>query len=348
MKVFSSFDVYYMVRELQSILDSKVDKVYQDGNVLLISLFKSDKFLLKVSPSSFYLTSYKFESEKLPQFAVVLRKYISQARLRNIRQHDFERIVEFEFDKGEKYILIAEFFSSGNIILCDKDYRIINCLHNQVWRHRVIKPNEKYSYPPSNQANPFNMKSSDLKNLKKESVVKSLAIDFNMGGLFAEEVCARADVDKNKKQLTDSEIDKIISVVDYLKITRLKPNISGDNVLPFEFTGKSPLQFFDNFSAAVDFFDSNIKVVDGAFVKKLEKLNKIIEKQKDQGEVLRQESLLNKEIGDKIYSNYAYIKEIFDAIKMARDKKLPWDEIAKRLKTKGIELKQGKITLELE
>ena len=347
MKIFSSFDVHFMVREMQSLINSKLDKVYQDANILLLSLFKADKFLLKITPSSFYLTSYKFESEKLLQFAVVLRKCLSQSRLRSVRQHDFERIVELEFEKNEKYILIVELFSSGNVILCDKDYKIINCLHNQVWRHRVIRPNEKYSYPPSNNINPLNIGHNDLKSLSKDSIVKSLAIDFNMGGLFAEEICLRADVDKNKKQLTESEIGKIISVIDCLKTTSLRPNISSDNVLPFEFLSSKPTQYFDNFSAAVDFFDSNIRVVDGAFVKRLEKVNKIIEKQKEQIDVLKQESLVNKEIGDKIYSNYAYVKEVFDAIKLARDKKIPWGEISKRLKTRGIELNQGKVALEL-
>jgi predicted ribosome quality control (RQC) complex YloA/Tae2 family protein len=348
MKVFSSFDLYYMTKELQSLLDSKLDKVYQENNVLLISLFKVDKFLLKITPSSVYFTNYKFESEKLPQFAVVLRKYLSQARLRSIKQHSFERIVEFEFDKKERFILIAELFSSGNVILCDKDYNIINCLHNQAWRHRMIRPGEKYSYPPSNNANPFTLKPEDFKSLSKDSIVKSLAIDFNIGGLFAEEICFKAGVDKNKKQLTDVEIKKIISVIADLHNIELKPNITADNVLPFEFLNAKPNQYFDNFSAAVDFFDANIKVVDGAFVKKVGKLNTIIEKQKQQVDFLKQDSLINKEIADAIYKNYAYVKEVFDAIKLARDKKIPWEEISKRLKTKGIELKQGKVMLELE
>lgn len=348
MKVFSSFDLYYMVGELQFLLDSKLDKVYQEGDVLLFSLFKGDKHLLKITPSSVYLTGYKLENEKLPQFAIVLRKYLSQARLRSVKQHGFERIVEFEFDKKEKYILIAELFSTGNVILCDKDHVIINCLHNQVWRHRVIKPKEKYSYPPSSSINPFSLKPDDFKNLSKDSVVKSLAIDLNMGGLFAEEICARANVDKNKKQLTDAEIKNLISTIKELEKIGLKPNIASDNVFPFVFSSAKPQQFFDNFSAAADFFDSNVKVVDSSYAKRMAKLNTIVEKQKGQIDFLRQESLTNKEVGDKIYNNYSYVKEVFDAIKLARDKKIPWDEIAKRLKTHGIEVKQGKVVLELQ
>jgi len=348
MKTFSSFDLHYMVKELHILLDSKLDKVYQENDVLLISLYKTDKFLLKITPSSVYLTNYKFESEKLPQFSVVLRKYLSQARIRNIKQHNFERILEIEFEKKEKYILIAELFSSGNVILCDKDYNIINCLHNQVWRHRVVKPKEKYSYPPSSSINPLDLKADDFKSLSRDSIVKSLAVDFNMGGLFAEEICARASIDKNKKQPSDSEINKIISAINELRKVELKPNITSENVFPFEFSDKEPSQYFDTFSSAVDFFDSNIKVVDGAYAKRMVKLNTIVEKQKEQLDFLKQDSLLNKEKADLVYKNYAYVKEVFDAIKLARDKKIGWDEIAKRLKTKGIEVKQGKVMLELE
>lgn len=348
MKSFSSFDLYYMVKELQVLIDTKLDKAYQDNDILILSLFKGDKFLLKITPSSVYLTNYKLESEKLPQFAVVLRKYLSQARLRSIKQHGFERIIEFGFEKKEKYILIAELFSTGNIILCDENYNIINCLHNQAWRHRIIRPKEKYSYPPSSSINSLNLKADDFKSLSRDSIVKSLAVDFNLGGLFAEEICARANIDKNKKQPSDSEINKIISAVNELRKVELKPNISSDNVFPFEFSDKKPTQYFDSFSAAVDFFDSNIKVVDGIHAKKLVKLNTIVEKQKEQVEFLKQDSLMNKEAADLVYKNYAYVKEVFDAIKLARDKKISWDEIAKRLKTRGIEVKQGKVMLELE
>ncbi len=348
MKIFSSFDLHYMVKELQSLLDTKLDKIYQDKDMLVLSLFKSDKFLLKITPSSVYLSSYKFETEKLPQFAVVLRKYLSQARLRSIKQHGFERIIEFEFEKQDKYLLIAELFSSGNIILCDKDYKIINCLHNQVWRHRTIKPKENYSYPPSNNPNLFDLTPDNLKSLSKENIVKSLAIDFNMGGSYAEELCSRAGVNKNKKQLDEPEIKKLISSLKHFEKIELKPNVTSDNVFPFEFANTKPLQYFNTFSEAVDFFDSNIKVVDAAYAKKVGKLNKIVEKQKEQIDFLNQEALINREIGDVIYKNYAYVKEVFDAVKLARDKRISWEEIAKKLKTKGIELKQGKVSLELE
>lgn len=348
MKSLSSFELYYIVNELKPLVDSKVDKIYQENDTLILSLYKSDKFLLKITSSAVYLTNSRLDVEKPQRFALLLRKYLSQARLRDIAQHGFERILEFHFEKKEKYVLIVELFGSGNVVLCDSNNKIIDCLHKQVWRHRTVKPSEIYSYPPSNNLNPFNLKPDDLKVLPKDTLVKSLALDFNLGGLFAEEICFRAGIDKTKKQLDNSEIAKLLSVLKDLKDASLNPNLVSANVLPFEFLTSKPIRYFDNFSSAIDFFDSNVEVVDSAYAKKLAKINTIIEKQKVQIEILKEESSECKLAADLIYNNYAYVKEVFDAVKLAREKKVSWEEIAKKLKTKGIEVKMGKVTLELE
>nr|MCU0405335.1 NFACT family protein [Chitinophagaceae bacterium] len=60
--------------------------------------------------------------EKPPMFCMLLRKYLSQARLKKIQQIKSERIVELRFETiDEEYSLVIELFANGNIILV-KDF----------------------------------------------------------------------------------------------------------------------------------------------------------------------------------------------------------------------------------
>ena len=81
----------------------------------------------------------------------------------------------------------------------------------------------------------------------------------------------------------------------------------------------------------------------------MKKAKQLIEKQKRHVEELKKSADQDKEKGDLIYNNYPYIQEVIDTIKNARNKKIGWDEIAKKLKTKDIEVKKGgKIILNLK
>jgi len=75
-------------------------------------------------------------------------------------------------------------------------------------------------------------------------VVRTLATRFNMGGLYAEEVCLRAHVAKDKTSVTSDEVhtlyEALRAVFDPLRSSKLKPHIVCEHgsvpidVLPFE------------------------------------------------------------------------------------------------------------------
>lgn len=69
----------------------------------------------------------KIEKNKVPSgFTMKFRKYLRSRRLEQIEQIGVERVVVFTFGREEHaYHLILELYSQGNIILTDKDYRII-------------------------------------------------------------------------------------------------------------------------------------------------------------------------------------------------------------------------------
>lgn len=327
-----ALEILHLVKELQNLLGAKVDKIYQKGNDLILSLHKKGKILLKITPKAMFVTKYKFEQEKPPNFCMYLRKHLDQARITEIIQRNFERIIEIRFKKKEEHIFIIELFSKGNVILCQNNYTIMMPLHEQEWKDRLIKPKVVYKYPPSLMVNPLEAKEKDLEKLRKENLVKSLAIDFGLGGEYAEDVCSKAGVDKNKKTLTKEEIKQLLTVLKSLP--KIKPLI---------------MEGYSTISEALDETYKKECVTDTDYERRLKKVKSLLEKQKQHLEELKKDAEENKIKGDLIYKNYSYIEEMINTIKQARDKKFSWEEITKRLKTKGIELKPGgKIITELK
>ena len=76
-----------------------------------------------------------------PQFAMLLRKYISGGKVLAIRQHGLERILIFDIGKGLlTYRLIIELFDEGNVILTDENYLIVKPLRHHRFRDREVVP----------------------------------------------------------------------------------------------------------------------------------------------------------------------------------------------------------------
>jgi len=345
-----ALDIYFIVKDLQGLLGAKLDKVYQQEEDFVMSFHKKEKILLKINPEACFLTQYKFEQEKPPSFCMLLRKHLNQTRVNQIVQRGFERIIEIRLKKEEEYVLIIEIFSKGNIILCKPNMEIIMPLHMQEWKDRTIKPRVTYVYPPRMKFNPLEMKEEDLQTLSKESIVKALAIDFGLGGDYAEEACLRAGINKDKPSVTPDEAKKIVSSVKSLFEEQPSPNRSGLEVYSFKLKTKpEEKKPYATLSEAWDDYYKEGVSEDKSFEKKKKKIEELILKQKQHLEELRKSSEQDKLKGDLIYNNYPYVKEVLDTIKEARAKKISWEEITQKLKTRGIEVKQGgKVVLDLK
>lgn len=99
-------------------------------------------FLLIESGIRIHSTEYTREKSNTPSgFAMKLRKHLRTRRLTSARQLGVDRVVDLEFGGGSEYAfhLICEFYASGNIILTDKDYKILSLL-------RVVQPEESVRF----------------------------------------------------------------------------------------------------------------------------------------------------------------------------------------------------------
>jgi predicted ribosome quality control (RQC) complex YloA/Tae2 family protein len=336
----SSFDIYVIVSELQELKGSYIDKIYQlTRNELLIRVkninTKQKENIFIRNGELICTTEKQFETPIKPStFAMTLRKYLLNGRVTEVTQHEFDRIIKFKISRKEgDYILIIEFFSDGNIILVNPEGKIILPLIKQQWAHRSIKGNVPYMPPPS-QTNPFNLTKEKFKDLIKESkadLVRTLAVNVNLSGIIAEEICKRAKVDKTIEieEIDDEIIDKVFTslsvFLDLFKnkkfeIVFVKKNSKVIDALPFEFESYDNIDYekTEKFARGLEIFidiKKPEKKKTDEFEKKIGKLNRQLQQQ------LKTIAELNKKIeqkkleGDLIYLNYQPLEELLTEIK---------------------------------
>ena len=280
----SSVDIAAIVTELQELVGARLVKAYQQGrDEIRLKLHQKDKGSLDLiieAGRRIHLTRYKRPSPRMPSnFAMYIRKHLGGGRIAQIRQLEFDRIVELTVERWDKKIrLIAELLPRGNLVLIDENGDIMLPLRRKSFSTREIKVRTKYERPPSRE-NPLIMSELELTltNLCKSAaqdkdVVRLLASSLSLGGLYAEEVCEKAGVDKNKKanELSETETKSIHGAIR----TLLEPILSQDkdksllkahivldakekvDVLPFELnTYKTrEKEFFTSFNDAADEF----------------------------------------------------------------------------------------------
>ena len=359
----SSIDIHYLIKELEFLIGGKIDKIYNPSKKELILQFhfpNKGKQQLRIDEKSIYLTEHKFPSEQPTEFCMYLRKKLNNARLRKIKQLGFERIIEFEFetrekqsfsghqkskgffsDKEGKISLVFELFSKGNIILT-KDKQILTVAERQKWAAREIAPKKEYVYP-EREYNLFGLTIADIEELlsktNKESIVKSLAIDLGLGGVYAEELCALASIDKDKKPSEAKSVD-ILNGIEKLLKNKLDPRIVKEgeivqDITPFElkFYSKFKQEKAKTFSQALDsYFSQEIFLQKGSkHEKQIKKIQEIIKEQEKHIKQLENQEKENKEKAEALYQSYEKISSILKELKEI-SKNHNWGEIKEKLK----------------
>jgi predicted ribosome quality control (RQC) complex YloA/Tae2 family protein len=366
----TSLDLYYLVKEFQQLAGARVDKFYEqseDKKEFLFVFHKPSigKLMLRIHlPNLAYLTDYKqLFPDVPPGFCMFLRKHLGSGKIKEVRQKGFDRILEIVFDTKEGVrILICELFSKGNMVLVDEDYKIKGLLESQNWEARTIRGGAKYEYPPS-QADTPSLGEEQIKEIisksKMDLVVKALAVDFGLGGLYAEELCKRAGISNDKKKLDDKEIRKIYAELKTLFNEQVKANKAGDEIVPFYLaagaTGRVERFDYESFNKALD---DNLSVkalsaADDKVVKekqtKQDKVRMVIDKQEQRLRELEQSIADNQRKGELIYEHYQEVKELLDNINLDR-KKMSWEELKKKYANhkliKGIDENKGQLIVE--
>ena len=104
----SSFDIYVVVSELQDLIGSYIDKIYQlTRDELLIRInnkkTKQKEIIYVRNGELLCITQKKFDVPQKPStFAMTCRKYLLNGRISEITQHEFDRIIKIKIAKKEK------------------------------------------------------------------------------------------------------------------------------------------------------------------------------------------------------------------------------------------------------
>jgi len=375
----SSFDIYVIAKDLRELQGSYIDKIYQLSKNEILIRFRNIKTNKKENifirnGKLICITEKNFETPKRPSvFAMTLRKYLQNGRIIDVKQHEFDRILKIEIGKKEGlYTLVVEFFSDGNIILVNPEEKIILPFIRQRWAHREIKGKEKYNPPPA-QINPFELTFEKFKEIIKESdkdIVRTLAVNLNLSGFIAEEICKRVKIDKEKdiKNLNEKELKTIfVTLTDFLKIFKnkkanpifVKKNDKIIDIVPFEFEiyKKYNLKKTDSFVRALDNFIEKTKKEkkEGKEESKAEKkLGKLKRQKKQQEEAIKkmeEQIVEEKKKGDLIYLHYNEIEKILKDIQKILDLKDKKDEIDKIKKIdiiKELDIEKNSLILNLK
>jgi predicted ribosome quality control (RQC) complex YloA/Tae2 family protein len=283
-------------------------------------------------------------------FAMLLRKHLRNGKIINISQHEFDRIIVIEVQKGETFHLIIELFGDGNVILV-KDGMIIQPLLPQTWSYRTLRAGEEFKYPPARK-NPRVINVDEFCDTIKTSskdLVRTLIMDLDIPGKFAEELCHQLQVDKNSKanQLEDDLTSKLFENMRSL-FQEIESSSGGYivyndqeltepiDLIPIKLDIFSDLYFkeMNNYnSAAIEFFKPKKTAAAGATeivqskdieddTKRIEyeraRLERQVEQQRIAIEKFSSEAELNHIVGETIYTNYQRCEAVISEINELR------------------------------
>jgi len=222
-----------IVKELSSLINGRIDKIHQPAKDEIMLFIKKDrggsKVLFSANPAypRVHITSISRENPKVPPtFCMILRKYISGARIADVYQINFDRIVEFKLESKDElgypkvfYLLIEIMGKHSNIILLDEVKTIVDSikhLDSSMNRYREVLPGVKYILPPDNKKmNPLTTKTEDLKKIlsssSQVSVSRIISDSFlGISRLFADELSGEY-ASTPVKELSQQDIDRIAS-----------------------------------------------------------------------------------------------------------------------------------------
>ncbi len=214
----AGIELRYLVTEIGNrVKDYYVSNIYGiTRNSVLFKLHHPEKpdLLLMFSTFGFWITDIKINQIEENRLVKRLRNDLLRARITDIKQIGSERIVNVTFTGlNQEYVLIGEFFGDGNILLCNKEMKILSLLHSIDVRHRKLGVGLPYVSPPASGLNVFDITQKDLAEIKSTPAVAARWIGRTLGlpTKYAEEVLRIAKVNPQKagNTLSDEEIGKI-------------------------------------------------------------------------------------------------------------------------------------------
>ena len=261
---FDGVTIAAVVSELQDkIVGGRVYKIAQPEKDELLVTIKGNggqtRLLMSANASLplIYLTEKnKTSPMTAPNFCMLLRKHLQNARIVSVAQAGLERVVRFELehlnelgDLCRKYLIIELMGKHSNIIFCDDKDMIIDSIKrisNVISSVRVVLPGCEYFIPKTqDKAELLETPSEGIGKIltdRNMPLYKAVYSDFTgISPCIANEICYRAGVDADKavSELDGSELEAVSDILcglaQNIKSGKFFPNVVYENKQPAEY-----------------------------------------------------------------------------------------------------------------
>lgn len=270
-----------VLHELRGIITGgKIDKIYQPAQDEVIFHMRTGsgnvRLLLSAAPAHprAQLTGIPRENpDSPPMFCMLLRKYLTGARLLELSQPPLERLAEFRFetlnelgDRVERRLILECIGRRSNLILLDGEGRITDCIRRvdtDLSAKRPLMPGMFYQYPePVDKQNPFTLSKEQLENSLRTAPAdipwdKWLLDTFTgFSPLIARELAFRAGEDR---EALEAQFLKLISDIKentFTPVALLREGAAVDfSFLPIlQYGPGTELKRYESFSRLLDDF----------------------------------------------------------------------------------------------
>ncbi len=297
---FDGITIHALVDELnRKLVGGRLLKIAQPepDELQLTVRVEKEQYKVLVSASASLPLMYITEGSKAspltaPNFCMLLRKHLNNAKIVDIYQPGLERIINMKVEHynemGDicyKLIIIELMGKHSNIIVTDMDGKIVDSIKHisgLVSSVREVLPGRAYFIPDTTgKLDPLSVSKDDfVAKITAEPMAVGKAIYCSLTGIspvIATEICHRADIDSDKPAnvLSDTEASAIWSAFDDIitcvRLNKFQPNIVYDgttqNGSPVEFAPFT-LSIYSDSSHSVDYMDSMSSVLENFYATK--------------------------------------------------------------------------------
>ena len=224
--------------------DGRIEKIQQPEKDLLLLTIRAEgenrKLLIRAAgPNArIHLTEQSFENPKeAPMFCMLLRKYLTGARIRSVEQPNGDRLIAFRLesrnelgDSAELGLITELMGRAANVVLVGADGRIVDCLRRiPLSEHgtRALLPGLRYELPPIpegfDQKNPAGdeKEARALKTPNTECRSISELLDSRYGAMERQELQRRRaqELVKSVRRTRDRQQRKLAAQAEELRRT---------------------------------------------------------------------------------------------------------------------------------
>jgi predicted ribosome quality control (RQC) complex YloA/Tae2 family protein len=215
----SGIELRYLINEIKKKVSngyyvSNVYAVTRNSIVLKLHHPTEPDIMLAISDKGIWITKYKFDTMEESELTDVLRREIVRTKVDDIQQFGSERIVSIKFSVDSNIRnLVVEFFAGGNIILCDESMKILAILNPIDVRHRVLKVNANYAYPPARAVDVLELKPEHMKPIRSSDldVARWTGRNIALGKKFVEYIVKKSNLELNTKcsDLKEEDVNRL-------------------------------------------------------------------------------------------------------------------------------------------